>query len=122
MSTVLMEAWVLAMLPSVEPPGMSERFAKRCTGTPARAQTPSKIAWDTPSLVYFWLALNFTTTPPFMATRLSASYFSGWFGWTAWALSAESIMLRASMASRLRAPRAAATRPSTSRRKLESAP
>jgi len=95
MSTLIMEAWVFAMFPRVEPPGMSERLAKRCTGTPARWQIDSNAACETPSLVYFWAALNLTTTPPFSATRFSSSYFSGWVGWTPWALSADSIMLRA---------------------------
>ena len=47
---------------------MSERLAKRCTGTPAVLQIHSNTAWETPSLVYFWAALNLTTTPAFSAT------------------------------------------------------
>ena len=41
---------------------------------------PSNTAADRPSLVYFWLALLLTTTPPFIRTRFCSSYFSGWFG------------------------------------------
>ena len=65
MSTVFMETWALAMLPSVEPPATSERLAKCCVGTPAAAQIMPKMASDTPSVVYFWFALCLTTTPPF---------------------------------------------------------
>ena len=41
-----MEAWVLAMLPSVEPPSTSERLAKCCTGTPAFSHRAEKIAQE----------------------------------------------------------------------------
>ena len=53
-----------------------ERLAKYCTGTPARLQISAKIALLMPSVVYFWLALNFTTIPSFMKGRLVASAFS----------------------------------------------
>ena len=36
--TILTETRVLEMLPSVDPPGRSERLAKCCTGTPASLQ------------------------------------------------------------------------------------
>ena len=43
-STACMLAWMFERLPSVEPPAILLLFAKRCTGTPASAQTPVKIA------------------------------------------------------------------------------
>ena len=103
---------------------MSERLAKCCTGTPAIAHRLEKTAQETASVVYFWLALCLMTTPPFMNVRFCASYFSGWFGWTACALSAEAMKL-AAMAARISpsvAPSAAPARVSTSVRNVESAP
>ena len=119
-----METWELLRFPRVDPPGMSDRLEKCCTGTSAFSQISENTASDTASVVYFWLALCLITTPRFMYTRFWRSYFSGWFGCTAWALSAET-MKPSAMAARIspsEAPRANPTRVSVSYRKVESAP
>ena len=64
MSAVFRETCALAIFPSVEPPAISERFAKVCTGTFSASQMDLKTAAETASVVYFWLALNFKTIPP----------------------------------------------------------
>ncbi len=46
-------------------------------------------------VVYFWLALYLSTTPPPSRTGAQGSDFCGKFGWVAWALSALSIKLLA---------------------------
>ena len=51
MSTLGTETFVVAMEPSVEPPGMSERLAYTCTGAPASRQTAVNSAQETPSVV-----------------------------------------------------------------------
>ena len=121
MSTVGMDRWALLMLPKVEPPGRSARLLYRCTGTPAARQASRNTAPDTASVVYFWLALYLRTTPPFSTGRSTPSYSSGWAGWTAWALSADTMKLLAAIVRQSR-PRAVLTRSSTSVRKVESAP
>ncbi len=54
-----------------------------------------KIAPLTALVVYFWLALYLSTTPPPNLTGAQGSDFCGKFGWAAWALSALSIKLLA---------------------------
>ena len=52
---------------------LTERLAKVWQGTPAFLQIARKIAADTASVVYFWLALYLITIPSFMAGRLVGS-------------------------------------------------
>ena len=85
----------LCKLPSVLPPASSARFVNTCTGTSAFRQMARKIAPLTAFVVYFWLALYLSTTPPPSRTGAQGSDFCGKFGWVAWALSALSIKLLA---------------------------
>ena len=94
-STVCMDTFWEDRLPRVLPPTLSLRLAKYWTGTPASLQMPENTALLIPSVVYFWLAENFTTMPLFIQVQFSPSVFSGWLGWTAWALSQETIKLPA---------------------------
>ena len=57
MSTVFKETWALEIFPNVEPPAMSERLVKVCTGTCTFLHNALKTAADTASVVYFWLGL-----------------------------------------------------------------
>ena len=53
MSTVFKETWALEIFPNVEPPAMSERLVKVCTGTCTFLHNALKTAADTASVVYF---------------------------------------------------------------------
>ena len=61
------------------------------------------------------------TGPPFIAGRWVASAYSGWLGWTAWALSADTMKLWAMAWARF-LPKAAHIRSATSARNVPSAP
>ena len=65
MSTVFKETWALEIFPNVEPPAMSERLVKVCTGTCTFLHNALKTAADTASVVYFWFALYLITIPSF---------------------------------------------------------
>ena len=92
-STVSSGTLVLEMLPRVEPPAMSLRLAKVCHFRPRLFTIDLNRAADTASVVYFWLALYFITTPPFITGRLVGSASEARLGCTAWALSALIIKL-----------------------------
>ena len=106
------------------PPASSARFEKVCTLTPAFSQMARKIPPLSALVVYFWLALYLSSTPPPSRTGAAGSLLAGKLGWVAWPLSALSRKLLASarcsiwalwgMDSRIRS--------STSRRKLLWAP
>ena len=76
-SMVFSGTWVLEMFPSVEPPAISERLAKVCTGTPASRQRSRNMAVEMPSVQYFWLALYLITMPSPRYGRLDGSALSG---------------------------------------------
>ena len=82
-STAWTLTWVLERLPRVEPPALSLRLAKFCTGTSACWQSAVNTARLNASVVYFWLALSLMTMPLFIHAQFTASVFSGWFGCTA---------------------------------------
>ena len=124
MSTVFKETWALEIFPNVEPPAMSERLVKVCTGTCTFLHNALKTAADTASVVYFWFALYLITIPSLIAGRLVGSATSAWFGCTAWALSAEIIKLEATAIRycSLVRPKLSLIRSKTSFKKVESAP
>ena len=70
MSTVFKETWALEIFPNVEPPAMSERLVKVCTGTCTFLHNALKTAADTASVVYFWFALYLITIPSLIAGLL----------------------------------------------------
>ena len=78
MSTVFKETWALEIFPNVEPPAMSERLVKVCTGTCTFLHNALKTAADTASVVYFWFALYLITIPSLIAGRLVGSATSAW--------------------------------------------
>ena len=55
--------WILDKFPKVEPPTLSDLFAKNCTGTCAFLQISKNTALLKASVVYFWFAASFITIP-----------------------------------------------------------
>ena len=85
-------------LPRVDPPGMSEWLAKVWREMPARSASTDTMAAEAASVVYFWLPLYLTTTPPPSRGRFTGSLLSGRLGCRAWTLSADSRKLWGSFA------------------------